>query len=297
VALATAQAADEPVRRDTRPPLLSLYLPIPLGVPDVADPSTGVFVPSDYRAGDAVDLLVFLRGYDVNRPKPATAVADYWNSPRHPVLKSFQFREEVNKSGKNVILVVPALGPRSEAGKLAEAGGPQMFLSRVLDVLWRQGPHAGRTNRPTVRQLILAAHSGGGVPLRRMAQLLGADDAYKDQLKACWGFDSIYGIKDKDADFWADWARDHPGARVTMDYIATYKEIGKDPSRPVTATNPLDHVVPTGTTLPATDLERLARQRGLGNVTVVRETAVGHADVPRAHLAELLTAAAFLDGR
>src|SRR5262245_58254469 len=100
---------DEAVRRDTTPPFLSLYLPIPLGVPGVENPSTGVFVPMDYRVGKTVDLVVFLRGYDIKRPKAATSVGEYWNSPRHPTLKSFLLREEVNRSGKNVILVVPAL--------------------------------------------------------------------------------------------------------------------------------------------------------------------------------------------
>ena len=70
-------------------------------------------------------MLLFLRGYDIKRPKSATSVAEYWNSPQHAVLKSFLFREEVNKSGKNVILVVPTLGPFSEAGKLKEKGEPQ----------------------------------------------------------------------------------------------------------------------------------------------------------------------------
>jgi|SRR5581483_2255136 len=72
---------DGAVRRDTAPPLLSLYLPIRMTVPGVADPATGVFVPKDYRVGLTVDLLVFLRGYDIRRPKAATSVAEYWNSP------------------------------------------------------------------------------------------------------------------------------------------------------------------------------------------------------------------------
>ena len=153
---------DKPVRREAAPPQLSLYLPIPLDVPGVDDPSTGVFVPDKYRVGKTVDLVVFLRGYDVKRPKAATSVGEYWNSPRHPVLKSFLLREEVNKSGKNVILVVPPLGPFAEAGKLADEGGLRAFLDRVSDGLWRSGPHADLPQAPKVRHLILAAHSGGG---------------------------------------------------------------------------------------------------------------------------------------
>jgi hypothetical protein len=289
--------AADPVRRDETPPKLSLYLPIPLDVAKVADPATGVFVPDGYRAGPTVDVLLFLRGYDVNRPKPATSVAEYWNSPAHPILKSFRFREEVNASGKNVILVVPALGPQSEFGKLAETGGPEAFLDAVLDGLWKHGLHAGMANRPTIRNLILAGHSGGGVPLRRLAELLAADANYKDKLKACWGFDSTYGVRDRDADFWSAWAAKNPAAAVTMVYIPTYKDVGKDPKRPVGPDNPADHKQPTGTTAPAEELDRMAAERKLTNVNVIRETKANHGDVPRAHLAELLKAAKYLDGR
>jgi hypothetical protein len=126
---------------------------------------------------------------------------------------------------------------------------------------------------------------------------LGADPAYKDKLKECWGFDSIYGVKDKDADFWADWAQEHPGTKVTMFYIFTQKDVGKDPKLPVSASNPFDHRGPSGTTFPATELERLAKARMLGNVSVVRETKASHADVPRTHLADLLKAATYLEDR
>jgi hypothetical protein len=297
---AANETSDESVRRDTMPPLMSLYLPIPLDVPRVESQSTGVFVPANYRAGRTVDLVVFLRGYDIKRPQTATSVGEYWNSPRHPTLKSFMFREEINKSGKNVVLAVPTLGPFAEAGKLKDVGGPQEFLGRILDGLWRSGPHTGLAERPTIRHLILAAHSGGGVPLRQLAQILGSDDAFKDKLKECWGFDSIYGIKDKDADFWCDWAKGHAGAKVTMFYIFTQKDVGKDPKLPVSPTNPLDHREPTGTSFPAMELERLANAQKLANVSVVRETAastLSHNEVPRTHLADLLKAASYLDDR
>jgi hypothetical protein len=291
---------EEPVRQDSKPPRLSLYLPIPLAVPGVERQATGVFVPENYKVSETVDLVVFLRGYDINRPKSATSVEEYWNSPKHPTLKSFLLREEVNKSGKNVILVVPALGPYSEMGTLKDAGGVQKFLDQVLDGLWKHGPHSDLKKRPTIRHLILAAHSGGGVPLRRLAQELGADATYKDKLKECWGFDSIYGVKDKDAEFWSDWAARHSDTRVTMFYLFTEKEVGKNPKLPVGPDNPLDHREPTGTTFPAQELERLAKDQKLGNVRVVRETketTLRHNDVPLTNLAGLLRAAPGLDDR
>jgi hypothetical protein len=300
-ALASSPAAsvrkDQGIRREGTPPFLSLYLPIPLDVPRVENQSTGVFVPKDYRAGKAIDLIVFLRGYDIKRPRAATSVTEYWNSPEHPILKSFRFREEINKSGKNVILAVPALGPFAEAGKLTSAGGARAFFDAILEGLWRHGPHAALGQRPTIRHLILAAHSGGGVPLRRLAQVLGEDAIYKEKLKECWGFDSIYGIKDRDAEFWADWAADHPGTKVSMFYLFTQREVGQDPKRPVSPRNPLDHREPTGTSFPAMELERLAKSRSVRNVIVVRETraTLDHTEVPRAHLAELLKAAVYLE--
>jgi hypothetical protein len=291
---------DDAVLRDTTPPLLTLYLPIPLDVPGIQAQSTGVFIPDKYQVGQSIDLVLFLRGYDIKRPKTATSVSEYWNSPKHPILKSFLFREEINKSGKNVILAVPALGPFAEIGKLKDDGGIQEFLDRILNGLWKSGPHSGLAKRPTIRHLILAAHSGGGVPLRRLAQVLGEDKEYKDKLKESWGFDSIYGVKDKDADFWSDWAKAHPATKVTMFYLFTQKDVGKDPKLPVSATNPLDHRQPTGTTLPAMKLERLAKARTLTNVAVVRETkesTLDHNEVPRTHLADLLKAAPYLEDR
>lgn len=288
---------DVAATRETTPPSMSLYLPISIGVQNVDNQSTGVFIPENFRAGSEVDLVLYLRGYDIKRPKTATSVREYWGSPQHPTLKSFLLREEVNKSGKNVILVVPPLGPFSNFGKLNDEGGVQAFLEQVLDGLSRNAAGAGQAKKSTIRHLILAAHSGGGVPLRRLALILGKDPRYKDKLKECWGFDSTYGVRDKDAEFWSEWAKEHPGAKATMFYIPTYRDVGKDPKIPVSATNPLDHRQPTGTTFPALELERLARSLMLGNVTVVRETAVGHNDVPIAHLAELLKAAPYLENR
>jgi hypothetical protein len=151
-----------------------------------------------------------------------------------------------------------------------------------------------------LRHLILAAHSGGGVPLRRLAQALGGDGDFKAKLKACWGFDSIYGVKDRDAEFWAGWAAAHPDARVEMLYLFTEREVGKNPKQPVGPGNPADRRVPTGTTGPALELERLAAARKLANVVVVRgtrETTLNHNEVPRTHLAGLLRKAAYLEDR
>lgn len=83
-----------------------------------------------------------------------------------------------------------------------------------------------------------------------------------------------------------------------MFYLSTEREVGRDPTSPVGPGNPAGHRQPTGTTGPAVELGRLARERELGNVAVVRENPkVAHAEVPRARLAELLKAATYLDDR
>jgi hypothetical protein len=67
---------------------------------------------------------------------------------------------------------------------------------------------------------------------------------------------------------------------------------------PVGPGNPAQRREPPGTTGPAVELERHARERKLGNVADNREDSkVAHAEVPRAHLADLLRAAAYLDDR
>ena len=139
-----------------------------------------------------------------------------------------------------------------------------------------------------------------GKTIDLIAQILGADDKYKDKLKECWGFDSIYGVKDKDAEFWSTWAKEHPGTKISIFYIFTQEDVGKDPKLPVSPGNPLDHRQPTNTSGPALELERLANAHKLTNISVVGETkasTLSHNEVPRTHLANLLKAAAYLDDR
>ena len=174
-------------------------------------------------------ILCFTRAAMISTARRRHQRQGILGQPEHPVLRSFLLREEINKSGKNVILVVPTLGPTSNFGDLNEEAGVQKFLASILEGLEKEWAKKSIT----VRNIILAAHSGGGVPLRRLAQVLGKDPNFKGKLKECWGFDSIYGVRDKDAEFWSDWANTHPDAKVSMFYIYTEKAVGKDPKQPV----------------------------------------------------------------
>ncbi len=88
--------------------------------------------------------------------------------------------------------------------------------------------------------------------------------------------------------------------QVSIFYIFTQEDVGKDPKLPVSPGNPLDHRQPTNTSGPALELERLANAHKLTNISVVGETkasTLSHNEVPRTHLANLLKAAAYLDDR
>jgi flagellum-specific peptidoglycan hydrolase FlgJ len=201
--------------RESIPPGATFYVEIDLKITDragiVAPPVTGVFIPEGYQPVAAVDLVLYLHGFKADAIK-RDAIDQYWNSRRFPY---GALREGVNASGRNVVLVAPTLGSRSEAGSLLKPGGLDAFLSQVLAALRAYAPHSSAGVAPALGNLIFACHSGGGWPMR---QLTGGQDRALAQLRECWGFDCTYNRGD-DA-FWGGWARARPNAKVYIYYIA-----------------------------------------------------------------------------
>ncbi|MCU1246297.1 MAG: hypothetical protein JWN02_2207, partial [Acidobacteria bacterium] len=230
-------------------------------------PTTGIFVPERYRAGAVVDLVIYLHGFTVGYPGREVSIDGYW-ADRH---RYFALREQVNDSGKNVILVAPTLGPRSQAGSLDDAGGLDVFVATVLEKLVLHLP-AFRDVDPQIGNIILAAHSGGGAPMRKIA-LSGSPAAKK--VRECWLFDALYGgVSD-----WGRWARAQAGHGSLYSYYAT-----KDPT-----TNSLK-------------LERDLREAGLTNTFILSAATAGvarpgHFDVVRLFFAERLRDTAWLQDR
>jgi LAS superfamily LD-carboxypeptidase LdcB len=163
-------------------------------------PRTGIFVPDGYRAGGPVDLVIYLHGHTVGYPGMKTSIDEYWADPNH----HFPLREQVNDSGKNVVLAAPTLGPRSEAGTLDDAGGLDSFVSEVLGALGDQSPAFGN-RQPQIGNIVLAGHSGAGKPMLRIAQSATPMAA---KIRECWLFDALYG----GAPDWERWIRAHPRA-------------------------------------------------------------------------------------
>jgi hypothetical protein len=117
----------------------------------------------------------------------------YWQN------KHFRLREWVNDGKKNVVLVAPRLGARDKVtdSKLGMSGDD--FLKKVLAVISERvktDPFSW-TGGMTIRNIILAAHSGGGLTMLRLAQTVKAGKVLE-----CWGFDSMYQLPQE----WVNWA-------------------------------------------------------------------------------------------
>jgi hypothetical protein len=206
-------AAPRLLKRESSPPAATLYAEIDLGIVDKfkvrAAPMTGIFLPDGFKPGPSVDVILYLHGHKAEAIRKL-AIDEYWNSQRFAY---GALREKLNAAGRRAILVAPTLGARSEAGALLIRGGLDAYLAKVLAAVGASGP-SGQGAAPSLRHLVLACHSGGGLPMRKLAG--GTDNALL-KLRECWGFDCTYNGGDDT--FWAGWARKTPSARCYFYYI------------------------------------------------------------------------------
>jgi hypothetical protein len=183
-----------------------------------AAPVTGIFIPKTYVPQPTVNLILYLHGFKApcGLSEKAT-IAQYWSQG---FFKSL--REDINDSGKNVILVAPTLGPRSGAGKLIKSGEFNTFLDQVLAALnaynpLNKIPFINRfTKIESIGNIILACHSGGGKPMRAIATLKPSTDSYVTHIRECWGFDCLYNTGD--AKEWENWAKTYPKSQLFIYY-------------------------------------------------------------------------------
>ncbi len=192
----------------------------------VIRPMTGIFIPENYSPQPAVDLILYLHGHKTDVPGSDALIAEYWDGQKHPV---FALREEINASQKNVILVAPTLALKSEAGDLVRPDGLDNYLEKVLEALGTYGPYQGQS--PAIGNLILAAHSGGGGHMRRLAT---SSNQAVAKIRECWGFDSLYNSADVAP--WRLWAQSDPQTRSLYSYYfkglpkENSERLGKDSS-------------------------------------------------------------------
>ena len=264
-------AGPPPVPRPVPPPVppthpaspsggTTFYEPIDLGIVvngTRVRAQTGIFVPPGLRTDRPVSLVVYFHGIR----NPGITVDQYWNAARD---RRLALREQLTASGKNAILAVPLLGPRSQMqiGDLARPGGLDRYIGRVLAALRQQGrlpPTA------TVGSVTLAAHSGGGLAMRTVAL---ASNAVGPRVLACWGFDCTYNRDDFQA--WPAWARRQPQSRLVLRYIAN------------------SQTAPQAERIPAL---------GIPNIDVQPSPSRDHGAIPQVHFRELLQRAAYIPAR
>jgi len=183
----------------------SFYVTIDLGA-NIAK-MTGIFVPDGYNQGDDVDVLLWLMGHHKDGKGGAypvdLTIDDYLIKYPH-----FRFREFVNASNKNVVLVAPTLGPHSEGGSLTTKDGFPRYIDQIMDALKE---HAGFSS-PSLGNLVIACHSGGGI---RMQEIATAGHKYNDNINELWGFDCLYGDVEKG---WVTWAQQNSSKVLMIRY-------------------------------------------------------------------------------
>jgi hypothetical protein len=222
-------------------------------------PETAIFVPSGFSMINFVDIVFYLHGWRIDHDPPSS-IGEY-------LLRRYgRLRESLNASGRNVALVAPTLGNHSEAGRLLNRGGLDHVISLALATLRDQSGDLGR--EITLRNLVLAAHSGGGSPMRVIAG--GADDALAN-LRECWGLDSAYNNSDQT--FWPTWARRNPADSCYL----YYREAENPPT--------VKHNV------------EVISEAGVPNIIVKAAATEEHMIVPITHFAERLRGARCLEDK
>jgi hypothetical protein len=253
-------AADliRPTQLETRPPPgLTLFVKIDLGIADLA-PETAIYIPDGFSKVPNIDIVLYLHG--IQQPG-VTSISEY-------LTKDYgQLRQRLNASGRNVILVAPTLGSKSEPGNLTARGGLDLFLGRALAAI-RAHAGDGWPDVLTLRSLIIACHSAGGVDERVLA---GGTGKALTSLVNSWGYESLY--HDVDIPFWREWARDHESSRLLLFY------------RP--------HNSPDNAQM--VDRCKKLGALGLANLIATASSASSHMLVPVTHFQGCLEQAAFLD--
>jgi hypothetical protein len=122
-------------KSESTPPGTTIYVKLDLQIKETP-PEVGIFIPDGFELGSRIDLLLYMRGFKI--ADEVVSVESYFKQSYG------KLREGVNSSGRNVILVAPALGPTSQAGTLVKPGGARQFLASRVS----RSPEARGTRQP-----------------------------------------------------------------------------------------------------------------------------------------------------
>lgn len=244
------------VMTDASVPSQTLYVPITVGSEETAPALSSVFIPDGFRDTPQVDIILYFTGHKVRAHKENFSTKEYLSTG------DFNLREQVNASSKNIILVAPTLGPRSEWGALADPVFFDQYLDKIVEAL-----RANYSARITgIGQIILAAHSGGGKLMLKL--LSNTTSLYMNGVRECWGFDSLYWLKLPGGTSWEAWLKANPEKKF-YNYVSD------------------------GTT---TSNGNALQKAGLGNFLNILDRKT-HDTVPKRRLAERINHCCFLKNR
>lgn len=169
--------------------------------PGNAAPLTAVFSPKGYKAGGTVDLIVYFHGQHLAATGtyvPDMTIETYFKNADMSKLLTQVYDATNATNPRNLLFAAPTLSKSAKAGQLATKG-MDWFLKQVLDGSFQSGPHQGQSSAPTLKNLFLACHSGGGKVMLEVAeQSTGASkpggnaQGFGYALQECWGFDCLY---------------------------------------------------------------------------------------------------------
>ncbi|MBR0694749.1 hypothetical protein JQ553_16155 [Bradyrhizobium lablabi] len=178
---------------------------------------TAVYLPPKHTASNnKLDVVLWLHGFYVRNHEFL-----FRNDPA-------RLREQVRDVNKDVVLIAPFLGYEYAEGDgfagnysvkdLATPKWGERYLEEVLGGLSNfLAPVSGSPPQLQIGKLIIACHSGGGNGMRNLVGSLGK---YQPNLKACWGFDCLYGARAQpdDATFWYNWLSGQSGCALEIIY-------------------------------------------------------------------------------
>jgi hypothetical protein len=160
------------------------------------DSTIGIVIPKSFKADGAVNLVVHFHGH---------------RNHVDNVLTRYQMLEELEKSGRNAILIVPQGPldvPDSGFGKMEDAGGFEAMVREMVEFLHREK----KIHSTDIGHITLTAHSGGYNAVSAIVANGGLNDHITDVLL----FDASYGGLER----YADWISAGKNRRLVSIFTA-----------------------------------------------------------------------------
>ena len=152
-----------------------------------ADSSVLVYIPEAYRKAKTVDLMIFLHG---------------WGNSKDTCVQKFDLAEQLNESGKNMLLVIPEgpkYAPDSFAGKLCDEGGFKRFIDELLELLEEDNI----IRNQEIGRIMLSGHSGGYYGMAHILRYGG----YTEKISDVVIFDGLYCLEED----YLNWIMEYDG--------------------------------------------------------------------------------------